>query len=123
MHLNFPSVQGPLDPFILPGKEFDEFDGANEFIQDSHTFVAGGRKTFVNTELTTGEEGVQRPYNENNEESRESGDTEEPEISCLGAELIEGKKENLLVEENAGNDDLEWSCRPFRIAIGVVKKT
>ena len=123
MHLNFPSVQGPLDPFILPGKEFDEFDGANEFIQDSHTFIAGGRKTFVNTERTTGEEVVQRPYNENDKESRESGDTEEPEISCWGVEPSENKKENLLVEENAGNDDLERSCEPFRTAIGVVKKT
>ena len=82
LHFNFTRIEGAINPPFFPGKEFDEFDGANEFIQDSHTFVAGGRKTFVNTERTTGEEVVQRPYNENNKESRESGDTEQSGISC-----------------------------------------
>ena len=80
--LNPSSFHHSLNPPILPRKELDKLDGADEFIENTHTFVSCCTDSLLNTDGTPRDKVVQRPANQKDDESGERRYAEEPAILC-----------------------------------------
>lgn len=67
------SVHGALNPAVLPCEELDEFDSADELVEDCHAFVSRGRDTLVNANAALRDVAVKRPASEEHDEAKKCG--------------------------------------------------
>ena len=71
LHLALAGLHDALDPLVLPGEELDELDRADELVQHAHTLVSSGRDALLDAHGAASHEVVERPSEEQDEESRE----------------------------------------------------
>lgn len=76
-HLHPPPLHRPPNPPLLPRKKLDKFHRPNQLIQYPHPFISGVEEGTLDSDGTLGDDGIEGPGEEEDEEAGEGREAEE----------------------------------------------